>query len=461
MAHIATGLISSWHYSDVAIRAEARSCRQRQRQRQKTMFQTHTQNSNSSAASLVTEGTPSVAASKTNPPGTPQMLHKFGSNETLSVLSRSITATSVNSTSTINTTFETNWMPNSFVVSKKKYKISLKLKTSEIELLRKSWAIVTSNETYTPSSNGLEPLSSRSSSMTGLNLMKTNTGSSNQGNPLNGGSGSAGTGSAGSSGPGAGSGMGAVSAGPGKTTSSFNTASFSSFLFCIQFYNNLISMDPEIENMIPSIRHQASAFAGVITVAIGTLEDLSKMKESLLNLGHLHARILGIDSPYFKIMGEALIKTFQDWFGNSPESFPLELEEAWIKLYCFLANSIIQGGIDPVIEYNLQSARKQAGLDENSQIDEDEEIDDDERADQLTNLQESDVGSSYNPSSATDDSLKKSAASSKNSPSQPVFSKYEPSISSTSNSKSSYIPKNINRLKKSRTGANREDCTIM
>ncbi|GAV29219.1 hypothetical protein PMKS-002701 [Pichia membranifaciens] len=309
-------------------------------------------------------------------------------------------------------------------------------------------------------------------SMTGLNLMKTNTASSNQGNFLNGAGGNTGatssaassgtgTGNAGSSVTGAGSGMGSVSAGTGKTNATFNTASFASFLFCIQFYNNLISMDPEIENMIPSIRHQASAFAGVISVAIGTLEDLSKMKESLLNLGHLHARILGIDSPYFKIMGEALIKTFQDWFGNSPESFPLELEEAWIKLYCFLANSIIQGGIDPVIEYNLQSARKQAGIDENLQIDEDEEIDDDERADRLTNLQESDVGSSYNPSSATDDSLKKSTGSSKNSPSQPLFSKYEPSITSTSNSKPSYIPKNINRLKKSRTGTNKEDCTIM
>lgn len=399
------------------------------------MFQN--QSVNSSSASFNQDASSQISNNPTSPP--PQMLHRFGSNETLSVLSRTVTATSVNSTSTINTTFETNWMPNSFVVSRKKYRISLRLKQNEIDLLRKSWAIVTSNEARASDNNeDLHLLTSRNSSTSGLNLMKTNTNSSAQ------------TGNN-------------TSAAPKNNASTFNTASFSSFLFCIQFYNNLIGMDPEIETLIPSIRHQASAFAGVITVAIGTLEDLSKMKESLLNLGHLHARILGIDSPYFKIMGEALIKTFQDWFGNSPESFPLELEEAWIKLYCFLANSIIQGGIDPIIEYNLQPARKQVGLDEPSQIDE-EEVDDDETADQLTNLQSSDVGSSYTPSSMTDDSLKKSA-SSKNSPSNASsYSKYDPSINSSTNAKSSYMPSvgKINRLKKSRSSANnKEDCTIM
>lgn len=397
-------------------------------------------------------------------PSSPQMLHRYGSNETLSVLSRSITATSVNSTSTINTTFETNWLPNSFVVSRKKYKISLRLKPSEIEYLRKSWAIVTSDESRADETDGLNMLSSRDSSMVGLNLMRTNTGSSSHigsvsiNNSISNNHNVSSTISNSN-----------VSVTTNLTTKqqNFNTGSFASYLFCIQFYNNLIGMDPEIEILIPSIRHQASAFAGVITVAIGTLEDLSKMKESLLNLGHLHARILGIDSPYFKIMGEALIKTFRDWFGNSPESFPLELEEAWIKLYCFLANSIIQGGIDPIIEYNLQPARKQTGIEDDNQIDEGDEIDEGE--DHLTGLQNSDVASSYNPTSASsiDESIKKSN-SSKVSSTQTMYSKYEPQSSSSSNinQKTSYIPsvgKNINRLKKGRggSGSNKEDCTIM
>lgn len=397
------------------------------------MFNKHMHHSNNSTSSLGADssGTPKA-------PGSPTMLHRYTSNETLPALSRSITATSINSTSTVNTTFETNWMPNSFVVGKKKYKISLRLRTHEIELLRKSWAIVTSTETQAVEVNHFGSATSRTNSSPGLNLTSTYSNNSTSANSV--------------------AGTTAVM----STNQSFNAAAFSSFLFCIQFYNNFIGMDPEIERLIPSIRHQASAFASVISVAIGTLEDLSKMKESLLNLGHLHARILGIDSPYFKIMGEALIKTFQDWFGNSPESFPLELEDAWIKLYCFLANSIIQGGIDPVIGYNIQPAKRNGVVIDSTQIDEDDEIDDDEKGDQLTNLQDSDLSSNYT-SSMADDSLKKTSFS-KNTSNHTLYSKYEPSINSSSQTKSSYIPnvasKNINRLKKSR-GNNKEDCTIM
>lgn len=204
------------------------------------------------------------------------------------VLTRTITATSINSISSINNSFETHWLPNSTISTQKSYNVTLKLKPREIEMLKKSWAIVTSSD----NSNSQE----------------------------------------------------------------FNSQSFTQYLFCIQFYNNLMAMDPLIERLVPNIKHQASAFAGVLSSTINTLDDLSKMKESLSNLGRLHARILGIDSPYFRTMGNALIKTFQDWFGNSPDEFPIELEEAWIKLYCFLANSIIQGGIDPIIEYNNTNA---------------------------------------------------------------------------------------------------------
>ncbi|VEU20879.1 DEKNAAC101731 [Brettanomyces naardenensis] len=235
-----------------------------------------------------------------------------GSQETLSLISRSLTASSVNSTSTSNTTFESNWLPNSEVVKPQTFKITLKLSPKEIELLRWSWQVVTSTE----SRAGDDAASIKSVSST-----------------------------------------------------TFNTADFSSYLFCVQFYNNLISMDGAIEEMIPSIRHQASAFAGVLNYAISTLEDLSKMHDTLINLGKLHARILGIDSPYFQTMGEALMKTFRDWFGKDEESFPLELEEGWIKLYGFLANSIIQGGIDPAIEYGIDDGSSTISRQNESSID--------------------------------------------------------------------------------------------
>ncbi|CDK27909.1 unnamed protein product [Kuraishia capsulata CBS 1993] len=134
--------------------------------------------------------------------------------------------------------------------------------------------------------------------------------------------------------------------------------SFTSSVFCVQFYNNLIRMMPGVEKLIPSLKHQASAFAGVINVAMSTLDDLSRMDESLERLGRLHSRILGIDAELFEIMGQALITTFRDRYAN----FGREEEECWSKLYCFLANSILQGGIDPVIEYSSTYAETREEL---------------------------------------------------------------------------------------------------
>lgn len=403
-------------------------------QYQATMFQKPQAPSNSSVNSSTLE-----SASIHSGHGSPSFQGAV-TNESPSIISRTLTATSVNSHSTVNTTFETNWMPNSFVVSRKKYSISLKLKPNEISLLRKSWTIVTSNDSRAANENLLERSISRQSSTSNLRLTVTTTNNSMGSNMTTG-----------TTGTKPGSVVGNSHGGPG-----FNTASFSSYLFCIQFYNNLIGMDPEIERLIPSIRHQASAFAGVIQVAIDTLEDLSKMKESLLNLGHLHARILGIDSPYFKTMGDALIKTFQDWFGNSPESFPLELEEAWIKLYCFLANSIIQGGIDPIIEYNIQPANKMVTNTNTDNMNEEAEESEEEESEAEKYDSIAEMGTSF----ASSSSLGKKSTP-KHTPSS--YSKYEPSLSPPAPKpvySASVSGSRLNRLKKTKNGT-KEDCTIM
>ncbi|OWB56300.1 hypothetical protein B5S28_g2199 [[Candida] boidinii] len=243
------------------------------------------------------------------------------SNKSESILSRTLTVNSMNSQSTVNTVFDSQWLPNSHVMAQERIKLSLKLNPSEIATLRFSWSQVISNA----SSINMKTMKSNSNA-NGNTFIHTSS-----------------------------SDPSADSKNQRKTivTASTSTTSggFASSLFCIQFYQNFIGLDPEIETLIPSIRHQASAFAGVINVAINTLEDLSKMDEYLERLGRLHARILGIDSIYFQMMGIAFIKTFRDRYSNDTSLFTPELEEAWTKLYTFLANSIIQGGLDPVIEY--------------------------------------------------------------------------------------------------------------
>jgi hemoglobin-like flavoprotein len=125
-----------------------------------------------------------------------------------------------------------------------------------------------------------------------------------------------------------------------------NQSSIASSLFCIQFYSNLLSMEPELEKMFPSIKHQAMSFAGVLSTAILNLEELDKLDDYLNNLGKRHARILGIDPPHFELMGGAFLKTFQDRFG---QNLTLGMERCWARLYTYLANSILLSGVDPVL----------------------------------------------------------------------------------------------------------------
>lgn len=124
-------------------------------------------------------------------------------------------------------------------------------------------------------------------------------------------------------------------------------AVLASSLFCTQFYSNLLGMDPKIERLFPLVKHQAVSFAGVMTFAISQLENLSVLDEYLMKLGKRHSRVLNIDPPMFEMMGEAFINTFHERFGIR---FTHELEVLWIKLYLYLANSILQYGIDPVMK---------------------------------------------------------------------------------------------------------------
>lgn len=133
----------------------------------------------------------------------------------------------------------------------------------------------------------------------------------------------------------------------------FNSSFFASSLFCHQLYDNLLEMKPELQVLFPSIKHQAIAFAGIMNAAINNLESLNVLDGILEQLGKTHARILGVQAPFFEVMGDALIKTFQDRFNKSQLGFTIELENCWINLFCFLANSILLNGDDPVLRYDL------------------------------------------------------------------------------------------------------------
>ncbi|CCH61965.1 hypothetical protein TBLA_0G00140 [Henningerozyma blattae CBS 6284] len=218
-----------------------------------------------------------------------------------------------------------------------RYKIVLQLNPREIQLLRDSWALMLSEETppntfsyYYHKLIGDPKRNARRSTLQNKSddeeLMTNNVPRSN--NKLD------------SNDP--------LSNVPIKRGPTFTTGS----LFCHQFYENLVAMDPELEQLFPTLKHQSSAFAGVLNNAMLNLENLESMEGYLSNLGKRHSRIFGIETPYFELLGVAFLKTLQDRVGSL---YTFELERTWSRLYSYLANSILQFGIDPVLKIDTKN----------------------------------------------------------------------------------------------------------
>lgn len=116
-------------------------------------------------------------------------------------------------------------------------------------------------------------------------------------------------------------------------------------LFCSQFYDNLIAMDPLLEEYFPSLKHQAVSFCKVLNSAIDNLENVHVLDDYIVKLGKRHSRILGIKTVGFEVMGKAFMTTLQDRFGSF---LTLELKNLWGRLYSYLANCMITAGKDPM-----------------------------------------------------------------------------------------------------------------
>lgn len=117
------------------------------------------------------------------------------------------------------------------------------------------------------------------------------------------------------------------------------TSGAASSVFCNQLYHNIIKMEPDIENLFPTIEHQAKALSGVITMAVSHLENLQLMDTFLECVGRRHNRVLNIEAAQFELMAHGLLNTFEDRFG---EMFTPELEDLWIRLYGYLAGKLLE-----------------------------------------------------------------------------------------------------------------------
>ena len=126
----------------------------------------------------------------------------------------------------------------------------------------------------------------------------------------------------------------------------YNDTNISKSLFCTQFYENLIALDPHIQHSFPTIRHQAVSFTMVLDSAIRHLDDISSIDARLRSIGKRHTRILGIDNTKFEVMGQAFVVTLKD---RLRKYCTTELERTWSKVYSYLADSLLVYGVDPVL----------------------------------------------------------------------------------------------------------------
>lgn len=115
-------------------------------------------------------------------------------------------------------------------------------------------------------------------------------------------------------------------------------------VFCTQVYENLIALDSQLDISFPTLRHQTVGTSNVINRIIHNLEDTSVLDADLKSLGKRHSRIIGITAEQFSALGIALLKTFKARFGIL---FSNELSSIWLRLYLYLANSLLLFGEDP------------------------------------------------------------------------------------------------------------------
>ncbi|GMG27652.1 unnamed protein product [Ambrosiozyma monospora] len=172
-----------------------------------------------------------------------------------------------------------------------KSKVQLKLKTDEITLLRESWTATSTNNRGKGKPTQL--MSSKSASIESTSAM------------------------------------------------------FGSTHFWVKVYEDLIAKHPVILDYLPSIKHQTVQFASIMLMAVENLEDLSNMSLFLQKLGCMHVRMFCVEPAYFQMMGESLHDVLIE---RMPD---LKVVDLWMKVYCFLANSMMTAADVKVLNEHL------------------------------------------------------------------------------------------------------------
>lgn len=108
------------------------------------------------------------------------------------------------------------------------------------------------------------------------------------------------------------------------------------------FYARVFAHMPEARSLFRAdMAGQGMQFLSTLHVLVDHLDDLDRIDRELRTLGEGHAAF-GVRPEHYAPMGEALIETMREAFG---ETFDAETEEAWRRAYTGLSQRMVAAGM--------------------------------------------------------------------------------------------------------------------
>lgn len=115
--------------------------------------------------------------------------------------------------------------------------------------------------------------------------------------------------------------------------------------FFSRLYSNLLIKDSYLSKSIfhddeYQISQEALLFGDLFEFIIENLDDIPLCQEFLLQFQQANAQFVNHLTKYIEPMGNAILVTLKQWIGH--ENVSRDLETLWIKVYCFIADEILE-----------------------------------------------------------------------------------------------------------------------
>ncbi|MDD0853905.1 globin family protein [Halobacteriovorax sp. GB3] len=108
-----------------------------------------------------------------------------------------------------------------------------------------------------------------------------------------------------------------------------------------KFYEFLFQDYPQARPLFENVNMEAQKkqLLGALVLAVDNLDNPEKLRDYLLKSGKRHVGY-GVEEDHYPLVGQTLLKTFAHFF---QDKWTNELQNEWIKVYEFIANTMIEG----------------------------------------------------------------------------------------------------------------------